>query len=210
MIFNYVLGRIQVNIIKQIEELLRSRIPRPIEDGQSSYIHAAVLIPLFKDDTEYMVLFTERTNKVEHHKGQISFPGGAVDKDDQSWEETALRESQEEIGLLKKDVRVLGQIDDTLTVVSDFIIHPFVGQIPYPYDFTVNPEEVERIITIPLRAFLGDHTLYKRDRAEFEDFTYEGTSYYYNGVIIWGATARIMENFIGILGGRLGLPLEGG
>lgn len=209
MIFNYVLGRIQVNIIKQIEDLLRSRIPRPIEHRQSSYIHAAVLVPLFKDDTEYRVLFTERTNKVEHHKGQISFPGGAVDKDDQSWEETALREAQEEIGLLKKDVRVLGQIDDVLTTVSDFIIHSFVGQMPYPYDFTLNREEVEKIITIPLRAFLGDHMLYKRDRAEFEDFTYEGTSYYYNGIIIWGATARIMENFMDILGGRLGLPSEG-
>ncbi len=195
-----------MSIIKQIEDILEGRIPRPIDDRQSSYIDAAVLIPLFANETEYMILFTERTDKVEHHKGQISFPGGVVEKDDQSWEETALREAYEEIGLLKNDVRILGQIDDALTVVSDFVIHPFVGQIPHPYNFRLNTKEVERIITIPLRAFLDDHTSHKRDRAQFGDFTYEGTSYYYKDVIIWGATARIMENFIHILGRRLGLP----
>jgi 8-oxo-dGTP pyrophosphatase MutT (NUDIX family) len=196
-----------MNIIKQIQDILNKRSPRSIHGENPHSVHAAVLMPLFQDETGYKVLFTKRSNKVEHHKGQISFPGGAVEEEDRSLEDTALRETFEEIGLLKDDIHVLGQLDDTSTVVSDFIVHPFVGQIPYPYDFTINPKEVDRIITVPFEVFLFDHPPYKRDRAAIEDYVYEGTSYYYDGDIIWGATARIMENFIKIVGDKIRLSI---
>ncbi|MGD9040030.1 MAG: CoA pyrophosphatase, partial [Desulfobacteraceae bacterium] len=108
----------QKDLSEIIREVLNSRPPKRIPDEQSSYIHAAVLFPIFSANGEYNVLFTQRTHKVESHKGQISFPGGGVEEQDGSLEETALREAHEEIGLLNKDVEILGQLDDTTTVVS--------------------------------------------------------------------------------------------
>jgi 8-oxo-dGTP pyrophosphatase MutT (NUDIX family) len=128
-----------------------------------------------------------------------------VEETDQSLQETALREAHEEIGLLKEDVEVLGQADDTTTVVSDFIVHPFVGVIPYPYDFTISSEEVDRIIEVPFKVFLENDPQYRQNSAEFEGVIYPGSAFQYKGDVIWGATARILENLMGILEGRLDL-----
>ena len=190
-----------------VKDVLSARAPEIIEDRNFSYIHAAVLIPLFRDDGEYKVLFTKRTDSVEHHKGQISFPGGAVDEEDGSFEETALREVYEEIGLFKEEIRILGQVDDTTTVVSNFIIHPFVGVIPYPYDFRLNSGEVKRLIEVPLKVFFTySSSVYKRNSIEYEGVTYQTPAYIYNGDLIWGATARIMGNLVNIFEEKLGLP----
>ncbi len=191
-----------------IREVLGSRSPRRIPDEKSSYIHAAVLFPIFSANGEYRVLFTQRTHKVENHKGQISFPGGGVEEKDGSFQDTALREAQEEIGLLNKDVEILGQLDDTTTVVSNFVVHPFVGLIPYPYDFKINPLEVKRIIEVPFRIFLSDNPKYRRGTAEFEGVVYPTPAYVYSGDVIWGATARIIGDFVNILKGKLGLPAK--
>lgn len=196
----------QKDLCEIIKEVLSARSPKRIPDEKSSYIHAAVLFPIFSANGEYQVLFTQRTHKVENHKGQISFPGGGVEEQDESLEETALREAHEEIGLLNKDVEILGQLDDTTTVVSNFIVHPFVGLIPYPYDFEINPLEVKRIIEVPFRVFLSEDPKYKRDRAEFEGVTYPPPAYVYKGDLIWGATARIIEGFMEILRRELDLP----
>ena len=197
----------QGNFDVLIKEVLSTRTPRSIPNGNASYLEAAVLIPFFENDGEYKLLFTKRTDRVEHHKGQISFPGGAVDEEDATFEETALREANEEIGLLRNDVKILGQIDDTLTVVSRFIIHPFVGLIPHPYDFKINSKEVKRLIKAPFNLFLEDSSMDKMDSVEFEGATYPTPAYEYNGDLIWGATARIMENFLDILGEKLNLPI---
>jgi 8-oxo-dGTP pyrophosphatase MutT (NUDIX family) len=195
-----------MTIIEIIRDSLNNREPKTIDNLDSRYIHSSVLIPIFSEDDQYMVLFTKRTNRVEHHKGQISFPGGAVDKDDGSLEETALREAYEEIGLLKGDVDLLGRTDDMLTLVSDFIVHPFVGRIPYPYPFKINSHEVDGIVFIPLYVFMDKTSGYIKDSVDVDGFTYHGTSYEYQGHVIWGATARIMENFIRIVGANLCLP----
>jgi 8-oxo-dGTP pyrophosphatase MutT (NUDIX family) len=199
----------QKDLSEIIKEVLSARSPKRIPDEKSSYIHAAVLFPIFSANGEYTILFTQRTHKVENHKGQISFPGGGVEEEDDSLEETALREAHEEIGLLNKDVEILGQLDDTSTVVSNFVVHPFVGLIPYPYDFKINPLEVKRIIEVPFRIFLSDDPKYKRDSAEFEGVTYPTPAYLYKGDLIWGATARIIEGFMGILTPSLPSPLKG-
>ena len=164
-----------------------------------------MLIPLFKDKGEYKILFTKRTNRVEEHKGQISFPGGSVDEEDDSYKETALREAFEEVGLFREDVKILGGTDDSLTVASNFIIHPFVGFIPYPYPFKINSREVRRLIEVPFRIFTEDHTAYKNGVYEYEGILYEGPVYNYRGDVIWGASARIMKNFLEILGEKMGL-----
>ncbi len=186
-------------LIEKIRELLVNRKPEIIDNSESRYVHSSVLIPLFRKDGQYNVVFTKRTSRVEHHKGQISFPGGAVDREDGSLEETAYREAYEEIGLLKKDVEMLGRIDDELAVVSSFIIHPFVGIVPWPYDFKISAQEVESLIFIPLYVFMDKTAGYKKDFVVADGFPYHGTNYHYDGHIIWGATARIMENFISII-----------
>lgn len=187
------------NIVERIKTSLKDYKPRIINDAPSAYAQASVLIPLFSKDGQYNVIFTKRTSMVEHHKGQISFPGGAVDKEDRSLEETACREAYEEIGLLRKDVDMLGRIDDELAVVSSFIIHPFVGIVPWPYDFEINTCEVDSLIFIPLYVFMDETAGHKKDFVMVDGYPYHGTNYQYNGTIVWGATARIMENLIRII-----------
>jgi len=133
---------------------------------------------------------------VEAHKGQISFPGGRVDKRDGSLMETALREANEEIGLRRKDVEILGRTDDMRTMSSNYIVHPFAGFIPYPYDFRINSNEVEALLTVPLEIFLDRGSTMP---VEYQGATYQGFTYTYGGAVIWGATARIMQNLVDIL-----------
>ena len=190
----------QKDTIVTIKSILDARQPKAIKKIDPSYRHAAVLVPLFKSDGQYQVLFTKRTHQVEEHKGQISFPGGGVEERDRTLEETALRESFEEVGLQKEDVSILGQLDDTPTASSRFIIHPFVGFIPYPYPFALSAAEVKRIIQIPLDFFAEpSHQLYRRDG-------YMGPSFDYEGDVIWGATALIMEHLLDLLKGKISLP----
>ncbi len=116
-------------------------------------VPAAVLVPLFTKDGEFHILFTQRSNKVTYHKGQISFPGGVHTKADSSLLVTALRESYEEIGLEPEDADILGELDDTITLFSGFVISPFVAFIPFPYPFRINTEEIEDMFDVPLLIF---------------------------------------------------------
>ncbi|OGO60794.1 MAG: hypothetical protein A2Z36_02825 [Chloroflexi bacterium RBG_19FT_COMBO_48_23] len=156
---------------------------------------AAVLIPIFCKDGGYHIIFTQRSDQVPHHKGQISFPGGARSEVDANLLDTALRESWEEIGLEVKDAEVLGELDDTPTTTSSFNISPFVAFIPHPYQFTLNPYEIDEIFSVPVSALL-----YKAKRREerytFDDEVFVGYSYEYEGKLIWGATAQIVRQLL--------------
>ena len=146
----------------------------------------------------YHLLFTKRASSVMYHQGHISFPGGVVNETDGSPEETALREAYEEIGLIKNDVEILGPIDDSLTFVPPFIVHPFVGLIPHPYPFNINTKEVEKTIEVPLKFFVSQVSKDDVTPAEFEGgIGYP--EYRYNGELIWGTTASIVANFLRIL-----------
>ena len=126
----------------------------------SGVISAAVLVPLFYKEDEYNLLLTERTDTVRDHKGQISFPGGARELADLTLLDTALRESKEEIGLDAGAVEVLGELDETLTLHTNYLVSPFVGVIPWPYQFKIDPKEVKQIIEVPLPALLDKNNLY--------------------------------------------------
>ena len=156
---------------------------------------AAVLVPVFCKDGEYHMLFTQRSDHVPHHKGQISFPGGARSEVDAGLLDTALRESHEEIGLEAGDAEVLGELDDTPTTTSSFNISPFVAFIPYPYQFTLNPNEINQIFSVPVSALLHEA---KRGEESytFGDEVFVGYSYEYEGRVIWGATAQIVQQFL--------------
>ena len=158
---------------------------------------AAVLIPLLRQDDEWHVLFTRRTDKVESHKGQVSFPGGACDEGETTPEETALREANEEVGIDPKKVRVLGKIMNMITITS-FRVTPVVGIIEWPAVLQLGKDEVERVFTIPLN--------WLAERNNRWEFTMPGRNrslivyHPYDGELLWGATARMTIDFLKVLG----------
>jgi len=165
---------------------------------EAGHRRAAVLVPLYGEGQEAFVLFTKRTETVEHHKGQISFPGGAVDLRDADLLATALRETNEELGISPEQVRVLGALDDVQALVSGFVITPFVGVIPHPYPFIASPDEISEILIIPLRVFRDPHSL----RVEGVQHAGEQVNRYFyrfGDHEIWGVTARIMKGMVDLV-----------
>ena len=163
--------------------------------------NAAVLVPLTYVQDEWHILFTRRTDRVQSHKGQVSFPGGASDEGETTPEQTALRESEEEIGMRREEVQVLGRLSQLITV-SSFRVTPVVGVIPFPYAFKVEGAEVARVFTIPL-MWLSDRNNYweffLRD-SERSLITYHP----YDGELLWGETARMMVTFLKTIGSLSG------
>lgn len=163
---------------------------------------AAVLLPLFREDDETYVLFTRRTETVEHHKGQISLPGGEVDAADRGPEETALRETEEELGIPRGEVRVLGLLDDVFTLVSGFVITPVVGVIPPPTALRLSAEEIAEVLSVPLSVFRDPARRRVEVRMGVAGEQVEVSFYDYGPHVIWGATARIMRAFVAAVFGE--------
>jgi 8-oxo-dGTP pyrophosphatase MutT (NUDIX family) len=159
---------------------------------------AAVLVPLYRHNGDYGVIFTKRSDTVYHHRGQIAFPGGGYEPRDLSLQHTALRESAEEIGLQPAHVRVLGQLDDLLTTNSNYLVRPFVGLIPYPYPFAIDQRETAGIIEVPL-TFLRQHNPPGEEIRDYEGRMVRSLFFDYDGHTIWGATAKIVKQFLDLL-----------
>jgi 8-oxo-dGTP pyrophosphatase MutT (NUDIX family) len=169
----------------------------PPDSAHKPYRLAAVLVPLVRWADEWHLLYTRRTDRVDTHKGQVSFPGGATDPQDHSPEDTALREAEEEVGLRRSDVRLLGRLGEMITI-TNFAVTPVVGVIPWPYGFLVHTVEVARVFTMPL-TYLAD----PRNWQEFQrpDIGRSVITYFpYDGELLWGATARMTINFIRAVG----------
>ena len=174
--------------MKRIKEVLRwKEVNRPPLNGHKA---AAVLVPFYYDGSQWGVLFTKRTDKVETHKGQISFPGGGREPQDASFAETALRETEEEIGVGRQKIEVLGRLDPIVTV-TDFLVHPFVGIIPYPYEFKLNRFEVDKLIKLPLAQLIEEAGSQTGGSLSGLDFSFNR-----RGDLIWGATARILHQLL--------------
>ena len=164
---------------------------------------AAVLIPLTWWKDEWQLVFTRRTETVEHHKGQVSFPGGGCEMDESTPEATALREANEEIGLAPEEVRLLGRLNDGITITR-YRVTPIVGVIPWPYHFRPEPAEVARVFTIPLPWLAA------RANWDEQPVTPEGifrsfpvVRYHpYDGEILWGASARITQDLLKTVMGK--------
>lgn len=179
---------------ERLRQILNSRQRKLLAvDGHKP---AAVLLPLYgKDDREYQLVFTRRTETVEHHKGQISFPGGGRDRDDPSLEATAIRETHEEIGVRGEDIEILGPLDDIRTTSSRYHITPFVATIRYPYSFTMAPQETAEVLCIPLSA-LAAPGCYRKDLLTQGGQTLNTFFFEHQGHKIWGATAVILKQFL--------------
>jgi 8-oxo-dGTP pyrophosphatase MutT (NUDIX family) len=181
----------------RIKKILSER--KKIQIINKDRIASAVLIPIYKNEGDYHIVFIRRTETVKVHKGQISFPGGARDAADKTLLDTALREAMEEIGLRPEDATVLGELDDEITTTSDFIVTPFVAMIPWPYRFTKNEAEVAEIIDVPVSVLL-DKRYVKADIETLDGgIIVDSYNYLYQGNVIWGATARILKKFLDII-----------
>jgi 8-oxo-dGTP pyrophosphatase MutT (NUDIX family) len=185
-----------------LPELLEQALAQqqPIAHPEWQAQPAAILIPLYRERDIWHLLFTRRTDIVDSHKGQVSFPGGLIEPQDQTPVLAALREAEEELSLRRQDVRVLGAMDTHLTV-TNFAISPVVGIIPWPYPLQINEAEVALAFGVPL-TWLADPANIQAEHQITHRSGTDLTVYYfkpYNGEVIWGATARITLDFIHIL-----------
>lgn len=160
-------------------------------------VPAAVLVPLFMKDGELHLLFTKRTEDLNHHRGEISFPGGVWQEDDPDRAATALRETWEEVGIAPEHVDLLGVLDDAYSIY-DYLVTPYVGFFPGDYPLRVNRAEIDRLIEVPLAHLLRPEIF------RVEDWSWRGRQhpvyfYSYHGDEIWGLTAAILKQFLDIV-----------
>jgi 8-oxo-dGTP pyrophosphatase MutT (NUDIX family) len=154
---------------------------------------AAVLIPLFARDAELHAVFTERRADMRRHAGEISFPGGRQDQPDEDLRETALREAEEEIGLPRGAVELVGALPPTGTFVTSYRIHPFVGLIAPGHEWTPQPTEVETVLELSLPALVRGHEM---KRLLGKGVPFKTPTYTVDGHFVWGATARIVQELL--------------
>ena len=182
---------------EHVAGVLAGRLPR--EENALGFRRAAVLLPLYETEAGPRFVLTKRTELVPTHKGQISFPGGGFQTADGDLHTTALRESEEEIGLRRGDVAVVGVLDDTVTAASAHIVRPFVGFIPYPYSFRLDSFEIERLVHLPLRPLM-EPNCFREEIRERDGRPHSVYFFEYDGQTIWGLTARILKQFVEVVG----------
>ena len=184
------------------ELLKRALAKRVVEraDG-TGLMPSAVMVLLYPKGGEYCILLNKRSDQVEHHKGEISFPGGARDPEDRDSLETALRETEEEMGINRDDITVIGEMDEVVTR-SNFLMNVFTGTIKYPYPFKPSAIEIAEVLEFPVSALIDPAN--RRTETRWDD-GHPATSYSYvhQEHLVFGATARILQSCIDILDDRL-------
>ena len=200
---------------KGIMKKIQNRVPDVL--GNKSFSKFSVLLPLIEKEGELHVLFEVRSHHLRSQPGEICFPGGRIDATDKSEEETAIRETTEEIGVMEEEISELVPLD---YIVSPFgmIVYTFLGIIDSSVDFKPNPGEVDHVFTVPLSFFRENEPRIYRMNFEIhpeESFPFDLISggenynwrtrdvdeyfYIYNDKVIWGLTAKILNHFIEIL-----------
>jgi 8-oxo-dGTP pyrophosphatase MutT (NUDIX family) len=153
-----------------------------------------VLVALYEsDDGELRVVLTRRRANLRRHAGEISFPGGRRDPDDTTLRDTALREAEEEIGLARSEVMVVGALERTSTFVTNYAIHPFVGLLKGPHPWRASELEVDAVLEPTLHDIRAGRT---RTRLQRRGISFETDAYVFDEQLVWGATARILESLL--------------
>ncbi|MCX6054447.1 MAG: CoA pyrophosphatase [Chloroflexi bacterium] len=177
-----------------LTEKFKHRLYDPTLDKECN--SAAVLVLFVFENNEWNILYTRRTNEVRTHQGEVSFPGGAREKNDNSVIDTALRETYEEIGISPKSITILGGLERYLTI-TNYCVYPIIGKLDAPYFVNINKNEVESVFLIPV-SWLEDenHIYFKKHRlngvATSNVVHYEE----YCGEHLWGFTARITQQVL--------------
>ena len=155
-------------------------------------VKAAVLVPLYEEGGRLHAVFTKRPADMRRHAGEISFPGGRMD-DDEDLRDTALREAEEEIGLAREQVQVVGALPPTGTIVTNYAVYPFVGLTGSGNAFRPNPMEVDQVVELALPDLIDG---FERKRLIRRGVPIKTDTYTVGGHLIWGATARILGTLL--------------
>jgi len=177
------------HLITKVQSKIEFNFPESSKDAKK----ASVLILLFPDSNNIHFFLTQRTLSVEHHKGQISLPGGTCEKNEKTIN-TALRETEEEIGVDKNEVEIIGELTPFFTPTSGFIIHPFIGWCNRRPKTNKQTDEVHALFSASLSQLLNDQIL------ELENWNLRGYEakvpfYNFDGHKVWGVTAAILSEF---------------
>jgi 8-oxo-dGTP pyrophosphatase MutT (NUDIX family) len=177
---------------RQIRQALSELLLAPADAIQLD-VHgrtdAAVLVPLYVDRGEVHAVLTERRQDLRRHAGEVSFPGGRQDEGDSDLEATALREAEEEIGLPRDAVDIVGALRPTPTIATGYAIYPFVGVIEPGMTWTLSAREVAQVLELSLRELRAG---YQRRRLIRRGIPILTDTYTVGEHLIWGATARIL------------------
>ncbi|MBZ4408730.1 CoA pyrophosphatase [Myxococcus sp. XM-1-1-1] len=182
------------SLFQAVEARLSTRPARSVDLPGLVLREASVLVPLFERDGVPHMVFTRRPATLRTHANQYSYPGGGRDAEDLTPLHTALRETEEELGIDRRGVRVLGMLDEVPTI-SQYRVRPFVGVIPGDGRYTPSPEEVAFILEVPLARLL-DPAILRVERKEVFGAERDLYFYTYESHVIWGATARILRDFL--------------
>ena len=161
-------------------------------ENKTNLTRAAVLVPIISRDDGLQVLLTKRTEHLKNHPGQISFPGGRVDDTDLDAQHTALRETEEEVGLDPSHVEIIGELDQYI-VGTGYLVSPIIGLIKPPFKLIRQEDEVAEIFEVPLE-FLIEPKNFKRYAREFNGTVHHHFSLTWQSYFIWGATAGMLRN----------------
>lgn len=175
------------------------RISPEYRSSHGALRETAVLVPLFHRGNDPHVLLTRRNADLRHHAGQICFPGGRIDPRDEGSLAAALREAEEEVGLAPAHVDVLGRLGEQLVIVTGFRLTPWVGSVPYPYPYRAQPGEVAEILEAPL-AQLARPGAHRTETREAYGMLHEVHFFTLGEDVIWGATARVLHELLGVWG----------
>ncbi|MDP8953094.1 MAG: CoA pyrophosphatase, partial [Actinomycetota bacterium] len=181
------------------------RVPEPGEDHRQ----AAVLVPVLLEPEGACLVYTVRKDHLQDHGGQISFPGGIPELEDDSLRVTALREAEEEINLRPEVVEVIGELEDMYIPPSGFLVRPFVGLLPQEAELDLDPEEVEAIFSVSLEELASPES-FKRVVWERDGRPHEVPVFAVAGYEIWGATAAMTAALLARLGWEAGNAIRTG
>lgn len=183
---------------------LRDRLRRVLPSltkqltGITSERRAGVLLIFYPKNGEAHILFTKRSQEVAEHKGEISFPGGAYDTQDKTILQTALRESREELGLNVSEFEILGELDDVYVPPTRFLITPFVAFMNQPPKPKPSLLEISEVLEIPASELLNP-SIFREEVREAAGMKRQLQFYSYGQYVIWGATARILRQFLDLV-----------
>jgi 8-oxo-dGTP pyrophosphatase MutT (NUDIX family) len=167
-------------------------------------VASAVLVPLYRAGGDTHLVLTRRRADLRRHAGEISFPGGRRDPGDADLAETALREAEEEIGLCRAEVGLIGELPATSTFATNYLIHPYVATIPAGVAWELSPKEVDAVLELPVGDVRSGRTITTLER---RGITFQTDAYVVDEHLIWGATARIIENLLARLADQPDEPL---
>jgi len=188
---------IRIQHLLDLEQNKRNEINSQITYGTLK--KAAILIPFVCDDGCWSLLFTRRADSLKNHRGQVSFPGGGMERDDRTLVETALREANEEIGLKKTGIHIIGHMPDFITN-SNYVVTPIVSWVDWPVPLEISNHEVSRVFTIPIDWLKNSNNW--EERLYSHPNGLNGTVIFFNlydGELLWGISAKITIDLFNIL-----------